>query len=80
MSTTPNSNFVTIKPYELFVKFENNGMVFKFKKDTIDECHDVCRDFKTKYPDSTITYEIYKKTCEESGTVEPEGTGSEAAL
>ena len=63
-NVTPSK--IEMKPYELFIKFQNNGMVFKFKKETLDECHAVVEDFKTKYPDATVSYKIVEKTVIES--------------
>lgn len=63
-NVTPSK--IEMKPFELFVKFQNNGMVFKFKKNTIDECRAVVDDFKAKYPEATVSYMIIEKKVVES--------------
>jgi hypothetical protein len=55
-----------MKPYEIFIKFDNNEMVFKFKRDSVEECHKVLSDFKAKYPENQVSYKIIEKTVVEN--------------
>ena len=50
-----------MKQYEVFIKFSNNDMVFKFKRDTQEECNKVVSDFREKYPENEISYKIVNK-------------------
>ena len=50
-----------MKQYEVFIKFSNNDMVFKFKRDTQEECNKVVSDVREKYPENEISYKIVNK-------------------
>ena len=47
-----------MKPYEVYIKFANSGMVYKFKRNTLEECHAIVCEMRGKYPEQGVFYRV----------------------